>query len=237
MYGILRNSTNTGANSELISTFVAPISISSKRIRMSSDTLSLKRLSSSGKSQRWEIETNLISTDNSVEFFVNAIVNDLSEVIKVRMPQPIKTYSKSIGVTFIRDIFEVFPKSNPKRVLSGDLAFSTGTATSTSAIPNSDTITFTLQPEARLFVGDFVRFNGHSKVYLVKEIGVINELLHTVALKVFPNLLSSVAVDEVVSLGELATMNAVYDTESVIGMRYVDGILSDPGTVRLIEAL
>lgn len=99
---------------------------------------------------------------------------------------------------------------------------------STSASGASGTYSVTVGSSTQLRTGDFISFSGHSKVYLITQI-VSNTLT------VFPRLKSS-------SLGTLyygnnTVMKARYDTDSMIGISYVDGILSDPGTIRLIEAI
>lgn len=79
-------------------------------------------------------------------------------------------------------------------------------------------------------MGTFIRFASHSKVYFLTE-----DLRNNGEMHIFPPLRQNVSAtfthrDDVI-------MPCKYDTDTVKGMVYTDGIMMDVGTVKLIEAL
>lgn len=79
-------------------------------------------------------------------------------------------------------------------------------------------------------VGEFLTFAGHAKVYMVSA-SVANSIT------VVPALLTAVSASAVISFGGRVTMRAVYDDAVQFGIKYVDGILADPGSITFIEDL
>lgn len=77
--------------------------------------------------------------------------------------------------------------------------------------------------------GEFIQFTGDSKVYLVKSGG------STINIK--PALLKATTAGQAVVTGGNVTMSAYYDSTVKLGLTYIDGILSDPGSLKFIEAL
>jgi len=80
--------------------------------------------------------------------------------------------------------------------------------------------------------GEFLKFAGHDKVYLVTDPGVAGA-----AVGIAPPLMTSVGSGEVVNMGDTVNMKCRYDVGVILGMSYSDGVLLDPGSIRLIEAL
>jgi len=83
--------------------------------------------------------------------------------------------------------------------------------------------------DTALVAGEFIKFHGHSKVYLVITGG-------TTAV-IFPPLIAAIADNEVVYTDTRVTLLAMYDTSVQLGITYKDGVLSDPGSVKLVESL
>lgn len=81
-----------------------------------------------------------------------------------------------------------------------------------------------------LLVGDFIGVQGTNKVHLIT--GISGNTL-----TVYPRLLANIAANSAISFGDAVTLFARYDNDVKLGITYTDGILSDPGSVRLIEAL
>jgi len=77
--------------------------------------------------------------------------------------------------------------------------------------------------------GTFIRFDNHSKIYMLTD-----SLVGQGTMRIFPELRVSVA-DSSFNFRDNVIMNCLYDTDTVIGMQYEDGVLMDMGTVRLIE--
>jgi hypothetical protein len=82
--------------------------------------------------------------------------------------------------------------------------------------------------------GEFIKFTNHDKIYLV--LNTITTSTNT-SLQLFPSLRVAVPNNTLMLTGKDVVMKARYDTSTTLGISYVDGILSDPGTVGFIEVL
>jgi hypothetical protein len=80
--------------------------------------------------------------------------------------------------------------------------------------------------------GQFINFAGDSKVYLVTKGGSGG-----VGLEIEPPLLKGINSGTAIVYGDKTIMQAYYDADVRLGIQYTDGILSDAGSVRYIEAL
>lgn len=80
--------------------------------------------------------------------------------------------------------------------------------------------------------GEFIQFQNHSKVYLVTS-----ERDKDGFLSIYPSLRQDVPASTVVIFGDNVRMSVRYELDTALGITYVDGIMSDPGSVKLIEAL
>jgi hypothetical protein len=265
MYGILKDSTNTGSGDELACQFAAPVAIGSNRIIFASDSLSLKRFTATGPAQRWEIEVAIAPSNDGVDFFLNNLVSDVNEEIYVRMPQPIQkvgtatgamrgsssggtellstdgttilgyTSSIDVGLGTFANTSEQYPSSSPSLMNNSDYAIASGEGKASLAFKDTNIVGITLNVGSRLFKGSFIKFAGHKKVYLIYAINSIYS--NTLNVSVYPPLTNDVSNGETAYLGESVAIPMKYDTDSVVGMRYSDGIVSDPGVVRLVENL
>ena len=81
-------------------------------------------------------------------------------------------------------------------------------------------------------VGEFITFAGHSKVYIVVDSGIDG-----VGVTISPPLLSNIPHNAIISYGDKVTMRGKYDTDTLLGIQYTDGILANAGQIRIIEAL
>jgi hypothetical protein len=66
---------------------------------------------------------------------------------------------------------------------------------------------------------------------------VLNGGTAGVGVQIAPKLLTDIPISTVIKTGGNITMSCRLDTDVQLGITYVDGILSNPGTVKLIEAL
>ena len=80
--------------------------------------------------------------------------------------------------------------------------------------------------------GEFISFGSSPKVYLVTISGTEGS-----GVGIYPPLVSAVTGGTTINIGDRVTMYARYDTNTQLGIRYSDGIMSDPGSVKFIEAL
>ena len=139
----------------------------------------------------------------------------------------------SILLADFGDSTEEYPTADPILSNNGDMAFGKGTAEAQNRAAGYSTIEMTLNEGSEAFEGTFIKFANHSKVYLIQSINAIYD--NTLAITLYPSLRSNVSPGEKVYLGNKVTARMNYEIDSIVGMRYSDGTMSDPGTVRLVE--
>lgn len=206
LYGVLKSNTNTGSDAELAYVFSTPLAVISNQPAFVSDTLSLKRKTSSQNVQRWEIEANIVPSNNSSNFLVHSVRYGHDKTFAVRMPQ---VYNE--GSTFPK----VLSLKATNTVLAG-----------------ADTINISGLIDNEMPEGEFIKFASHNKVYVVVEKGSNGG-----GVKIFPPLLQNVTANTDIKYGAEVVMTARYDLDTRLGIAYTDGILSDPGVIRFIEAI
>lgn len=80
----------------------------------------------------------------------------------------------------------------------------------------------------QLPTAQFIKFPGDSKVYaVVSHVGS--------ALTIFPKLRKTVNNGTIITHSESVVMSAIFSTDTMKGITFVDGILSNPGVVKLVE--
>jgi hypothetical protein len=197
-------------NGEVIASFAAPLTVKSNQPISVSDTLSLKRQITKRGAQRWEITTNLepLSTD-AQSLFVNLVT---------------KGFSNSDPVTI------VMPQN-----YGAAKARTTNAALTAYGTQYSSQITVSGFTSGVLPKGTFINFGIGTKVYLTTS-----DLTANGSLNIFPPLINNVGSSGsplALSYKNDVLMYCYYDTETLKGMVYTDGILMDAGTVTLIEKL
>jgi hypothetical protein len=80
--------------------------------------------------------------------------------------------------------------------------------------------------------GDFIKFANHDKVYVLMSNGT-----NPSSLEIHPALTKFVPANTAVVIDTGVTMLAMYDSSQILGLQYTDGILTDPGQIKFIEAL
>jgi hypothetical protein len=99
----------------------------------------------------------------------------------------------------------------------------------TSAGPSTANVTVN---DGLIPVGTFIKFSNHNKVYMVGA-----DRSGPGLLSIYPPLRVALTAGVTCTFREDVVMSVKYDTDTVIGMVYSDGILMDPGVVTMIEAL
>jgi hypothetical protein len=198
LYGILRTSTNTGIDSEIQCSFVAPLSVKSNQPAYAQDSMNLRRHASSQNIQRWEIAANLHPENGTADFLTHSVVSGHDQPIYVRMPQVTNLVTSSGIITLTADV-----------------------AAGTNVIHTSTTLVY----------GEFINIGvTNPKVYLVVS-AVAGQAT------VRPLIVNSEVTGAAVTVGGKVTMTALYDSDTQLGITFTDGVLSDPGSVKLIERL
>ena len=200
-------------NGVVIASFVAPMKVISNKPIYVSDTLSLKRTTFARSAQRWEIETNLEPLVESANvLFVNLVTKGRSETLTATMPQ-------NYGVTRKRTSTSASPT-----------AVGVAGASSMSGIISTSDITVSANV-GLIPKGSFIKFSNHNKVYMT-----VSDLTGTGLLTIYPSLRATVS-STVFTFKDDVIFTCIYDTETITGMSYSDGIMMDMGSIKLVEKL
>lgn len=204
-FGVLIDNVNTGKDDELAVVFAAPMSIINNAPATISDVASLKRVVTSQKVQRWEIESAVVPTNDSFEYASSIFINNHNLSIYVRMPQ-----------IFRMGFYDSNTEFNAATMTTGGAQSKGASSVTTSG--------------GSMHTGEFFRFDGHSKVYYCKASSAGG-------ISFYPELVADVTGGENIFHGAHCTMRAKYDNSGTSGITFSDGVLLDPGTIRLIEDL
>jgi hypothetical protein len=207
IYGILKTTYalhSVISDADVVSIFTAPISILNNQPAFSEDSMNLRRRAGRQGVQRWEITSNIASSNSSADMLVHTSIYGTDLPFYVRMPQ----------VAGLR-------LSN--NTLLSDLKVNT---TASAASKNATNIVTAVA----LTPGEFINIGINTKVYLVADV------VGNVA-TIVPPLLSSIDNGSSVFRNGDVTLYCRYDTDTKLGIIYVDGVLSDPGSIKLVEKL
>ena len=220
MYGILdipAINSDTGDDSLLLCSFIAPTRVNSVKVVKSGSTLSLRTIRYATTPQRWEIESDTAILNSSADLFTHMISNNNINSIFVRPPLPVKSYSKATGYARPAAGDSVAYPASQRGYAESD-----GTADSNASYSTgANSISLTLDPSSSIFKSDFIRFDSHDKVYMVTDVQSINTTLHTSSISLFPSLINGIALNETIYLGKKATMKMTYDISNIIGISYI----------------
>jgi len=246
---------NTLDDTVLSAIFRAPLTIVSTRLRTSARTLNLRTLATVSQAQIWEIQTGLYTAEGAADMLIHSVVNDVDKTFFVRPPCSIKTYNQALGLkrSGVSSSVKFGTPNNPSGTLgngTNNPEYGTGLAISrghgsvqtTTGIGLGESSTFspikiTLDGDSELYKGDFLTFKGDPKAYLVTDVQGTDQGSNIIFIYIFPALKASLSITQVANFGASATMKCKYDGSSVIGISYIDGILADPGTVTIVEAI
>jgi hypothetical protein len=189
---------------------LAPFTITSNEPMYDVDTVSLKKQRASQNVQRWEISFNVIGEpDTQVDMFL-AAVTGLENADTMVMPQmPSVDTAKTVSVDTI-----------PVLVA--------GTANDTSLTLNGSGITGIIPK------GTFFKFSNHGKVYVTTSEA---DLSGNPVVNFYPALRENVAIAQNFLIGDGAVFSYYTNIDNQTGITFTDGVLSNSGTITLVEAL
>jgi len=194
---------------------VTPFRLSSNEPVFSADTISLKVRRVKQGAQRWEMEFKVVIADPT-DTFVDMIDN-FHNTVTLEMPQ-----LNSRGETISSGTSGALLRVNGAHT-AGDKTVQIDGMVSLSTINK----------------GRFVKFANHDKIYLVTSTSTASGAgLST--LNIYPSLRKDVPNDTQLLYRDVTddiTFTAYRDITNVQGITYTDGILSELGTINLIEAL
>jgi hypothetical protein len=193
------------------SPIVAPLTIQSNEPVFVADTVNLKQQRASQGAQRWELSFQIQTKDIEEDYFVG-VVTGLNQAKTMVMPQ-LFSVDKKVTVT------------------------TAGSASATSAGANSVSINFSTAAKL-LPKGSFIKFANHSKIYMVTA--NVTTQSTAVSVPIYPSLRVAVSAATAVyhpGSSVKPTLQYYRDLETLQGVTYEDGILVNPGTIKLLEAL
>jgi len=194
------------------SQILAPVSIVSNEPMFDMTTVSLKTRRASQGHQRWELSFNIQPTDNNIEDALLAGVDNLNSETMI-MPQ-------------MPSVLDRFSFLGPATVSA------TASANSTSIIiddtgTNSGTI-----PK-----GYFIKFNTSDKLYIVTSDSTFNANSPTTTLNIYPKLTQDISSGSQLLTGNSVVFSYYKDINNQTGITFTDGVLANPGTITLLEAI
>lgn len=190
---------------------LAPITFRSNEPIYDSETVSLKKQRASQNVQRWELSFETILTTDSPDSFVANLTKGITSTATMIMPQ-------------LKPVVDSTTVGGTPHV---------GTATSRGNISiNMDTDTaFGVVPK-----GAFVKFSNHDKVYVVTQEIDFNTTVDR-TLHIYPSLRADVPVGTLLQTGDSCVLTYYRDISSLRGITFTDGMLSNEGTITVIEAV
>jgi len=189
---------------------VTPFSIVTNQPIFSADTVSLKHIRSQQIAQRWELQFNVITNDN-VATTLLGVLDEMNLKGQMQMPQLPEVDAASTG--------------------SGTAAV-TGTAIPVSS---SSVLLDSTAASGVLPAGSFVKFSNHDKVYILKSNLDMDGV--SASAEVYPKTVLELSIGTTLQFGQDCLFKYYRDINGMNGIRFLDGVLADPGTVNLIEAL
>lgn len=149
-YGILKDSTNTGADNELHYVFSTPLSVISNQPAYVQDSLNLKRSASSQNVQRWEITANIAQDSTPATFMVHSVYYGHHTSFLLRMPQP-------MGIKLTNNV---------------------GLTTKSGVTYHAGLDSFAVEQQVPFAVGEFISFSTDPKVYVVTSSGPLGTSIY-----------------------------------------------------------
>jgi hypothetical protein len=185
-----------------------PYTITSNEPIWSTTTVSMKEIRASQNAQRWELDFEIITKEASTIFLQG--IKELKTTSTMVMPQfpEVVENTTAIGSMFANSI-----NSAGATAITVDTSGATGT----------------------LSDGSFIKFDNHSKVYLVD--GDVSLFGSSATINIYPGLRAPLALTDSVKFGDDCVISYKKDISSLSGITFNSGVLVSPGNVRLIEAV
>ena len=91
----------------------------------------------------------------------------------------------------------------------------------------------TIASDGIILKGSFIKFSNHDKLYLVTA----DVTAGTVPVSIYPALRSAVAITDTFKTGASAVLTYYRSIDNAMGIAFTDGLLSNAGSITLIEAV
>ena len=191
----------------------APVHIRSNITVYDSDTADNLPVQSLADNQRWEVSFEVVPEDRAGFFFKLA---------------------RQVGRKFTLEAAPPYDGDDFGQADLGALTAKTAAAAEAASVTISKT-----GSSGVLKANQFVRFQGHNKLYAVEEDTTITSA--GAAVSIWPALRTKVAADERLYYWREADRSQVRLTlllkldRGVVGIEYTDGLLANSGTLRAVE--
>jgi hypothetical protein len=190
---------------------ITPFTIVSNEPMFDMTTVSLKTQRASQGHQRWELSFNVVNEKHDhVDVFLSSFQN-LDASNTMIMPQ------------------------------LSEAETNTTTTSTLIAIPSStssgaSSVTVTKDGSGTLAKGSFITFSNNDKVYIVTS-DVDLSGTGTATVNIYPNLVASLTSSNSMNINSNVEITYYRDIDNQRGITFADGLLSDIGTITLIEAV
>jgi hypothetical protein len=191
---------------------LAPYTIRSNEPMYDVDTVSLKKQRASQNAQRWEISFNTAGTVDTVQDMLIAAVNATQLTDTMVMPQ----------LPAVDEKTTISTASLPVAVAG--------------AIGDTSVVMQVAGPTGLFPKGSFFKFNNHDKIYMTTSDTSFDGGTN-VTMNFYPKLRSVVTTSNSVKNGSQCTLTYYKSIDNMAGVIFTDGVLSNSGTIELIEAL
>lgn len=192
---------------------VAPFNVTSSRITYTSETLSLSTKRLTLPAQRWELSFKTVVRDGQADLLLG-LIGDPSESQTMVMPQ-----LEEVNRRLTFDESNGYGPRLGANLSTGDTSIQLYHATKSGRLPK----------------GYFFKFHSHSKVYVLTEDVDIVAGEAPVTANFFPESRGSQQQDAALRGGDNIVFTYFKDDSTASGVTFTDGLLVDPGTIKLIE--
>jgi len=188
---------------------LAPLKITSNEPVFEMTTVSLKTQRASQGAQRWELSfTTATSAATEADAILGAI-DGITVADTMTMPQ--------------------LPSVDAANTAGVSLAISADVAASLSAV--------TIVSDGIILKGSFIKFSNHDKLYMVTADVAASVASAPVSVAIYPSLRSAVTTAHTLKTGSSAVLTYYRSIDNAMGITFTDGLLSNAGSISLIEAL
>lgn len=188
---------------------LAPLTIRSNEPIYEVDTVSLTKQRASQGVQRWEISFKTVTSgDTEADMLVGTITN-MTASTTITMPQ--------------------IPSVVAGNTSSVSLVISAGVDAGLSAV--------TIVNDGIIKKGSFIKFSNHDKLYMVTADVAASVASAPVSVPIYPSLRTAVTTSHTLKTGSSAVLSYYRSIDTLTGLTFADGLISNAGTITLIEAI
>lgn len=195
------------------SPIAAPFSIESNQPFFDHETVNLKIDRLARDAQRWELSFNLMDRGAFEADYLIHKATTFGVAQTMIMPQLNHVMNR---------INDTFPAIGLSRSVTDAAGSSTITVT---AVAGNNTLV--------LPKGSFIKLSNHNKIYMVTQ----DKLASGTSISIYPKLTTALLTTTTVQTGNSVLFRYFHDLSNLNGSTYEDGLLTNVGTIRLLEAL